>query len=293
MKISATMICDSIGTNGKRLPTMHLQYPRFIHAEAKTHRILSSDSENEVIIIQQSAGLMDDPNLSRNASSSRAIPTSKLIEQVRNDPVMPIFWGKNQAGMQAKEELKGFYKEAAIQNWKQAAINAANSAEAMLANGLHKQTANRVLEPFLPINVIVTATEWTNFFDLRDHKDAQPEIKELARCMKQAMRESTPTLLSAGQWHLPYITKEERVKFHNDQVFLAKLSAARCARVSYLKHDGSEPNIDEDLALFNKLIMAKPSHSSPAEHQAYFDPLIESSRNFHGGWVQFRDYLKV
>lgn len=270
MKISATMICDSIGTNNKRLTTLQLQFHRFILPEFNTHRMFS-----------------------RNASSSRAIPTSKLIEQVRNDPVMPIFWGKNQAGMQAKEELKGFYKETATQNWKQAAINAANSAEAMLANGLHKQTANRVLEPFLPINVIVTATEWDNFFELRDHKDAQPEMEELAKCTKQAMWESTPTLLSAGQWHLPYITKEERVKFHNDQVFLAKLSAARCARVSFLNHDGTSPIIEKDLQLFSSLIESKPVHASPTEHQAYFDPLIESSRNFKGGWVQFRDYIKV
>lgn len=298
MTITAEVIADSIGTNGKRITTLQLHYHRFIHAEAKTHRVLSSDSENEITIIQQSAGLMDDVNLSRNASSSRAIPTSKLIEQVRNNPVMPVFWGRNQAGMQAREEMPFNAKHNAIEEWQNAAINAADSAEYMEKLGCHKQIVNRILEPFLPINVIVTATEWDNFFELRDHPDAQPEMQELARCMKRAMQESEPQLLKPIHWHLPYIKADEMLRFHSlsnklDITDLAKISAARCARVSYLKHDGTNPSIEEDLALFEKLVMAKPSHASPCEHQAYFDPIIESSRNFKGGWVQFRDYLKV
>ncbi len=268
MNISAIIVADSIGTNEKRITTMQLKFHRFILPEFNTHRMFS-----------------------RNASSSRAIPTEKLIEQVRNRPVMPVHWGKNQAGMQAKEELTGNELEAAKMNWLVSAENAATSAQAMLSNGVHKQIVNRVLEPFLPINVIVTATEWDNFFELRDHPDAQPEMQELARCMKVAMQESEPRLRQYREWHLPYITDGENDEWHSK--ILAKISAARCARVSYLKHDGTPSTPKEDLALFDKLIMSKPSHSSPAEHQAFFDPTIESSRNFKGGWVQFRAILGV
>lgn len=270
MNISAIIVADSIGTNEKRITTMQLKFHRFILPEFNTHRMFS-----------------------RNASSSRAIPTAKLIEQVRNNPVMPVFWGKNQAGMQAKEELDDFCKKNAIMHWKQAAENAADDAGWLLSTGLHKQIVNRLLEPFLPINVIVTATEWDNFFELRDHPDAQPEMQELARCMKRAMQESEPKSLNPIHWHLPYITDDDYKQDHLTDIDLAKISAARCARVSYLKHDGTNPSIEEDLALFEKLVMAKPSHASPCEHQAYFHPESISSRNFKGGWVQFRDYLKV
>src|SRR5574343_121309 len=266
MNISAIIVADSIGTNEKRITTMQLKFHRFILPEFNTHRMFS-----------------------RNASSSRAIPTAKLIEQVRNNPVMPVFWGKNQAGMQAREELTGEELAEVKGEWCLAAMNAADHAEYMTTLGCHKQIVNRILEPFLPINVIVTATEWDNFFELRDHPDAQPEMQELARCMKRAMQESEPEF---NGWHLPYIEddKIDGTKYKFD--YLAKISAARCARVSYLKHDGTNPSIEEDLALFEKLVMAKPSHASPCEHQAYFDPIIESSRNFKGGWVQFRDHLK-
>jgi len=288
-QISAKVIEDSISLDGARLTTLELVYHRYIHAECKTHRVLSSDSKNECYVIEQSAAFMDDKMLSRNASSSRAIPTHKLIERVRNNPMMPVHWGANQSGMQAREELSGFSKESAMQNWKNAAIFAADSAQAMLDNGLHKQIANRVLEPFLPIHVIVTATEWDNFFSLRVHPDAQPEINELATKMLSAMDGSTPKVLSRSEWHLPYVTDSERDNI--DNMLLAKMSAARCARVSYLTHDGENPSIEKDLALYERLVGSKPVHASPVEHQAY--PLSnkdEWCRNFRG-WKQFRSLI--
>jgi len=267
-QISAKVIEDSISLDGARLTTLELVYHRYIHAEFMTHRMFS-----------------------RNASSSRAIPTHKLIEQVRNNPMMPVHWGENQSGMQAREELSGFSKEAAMQNWKNAAIFAADSAQAMLDNGLHKQIANRVLEPFLPIHVIVTATEWDNFFLLRIHPDAQPEINELATKMKAAMDNSMPILLETrNDWHLPYVTGEERDSTLDKRV-LAKLSVARCARVSYLTHDGENPSIDKDLALYEKLVGSNPKHCSPVEHQAYpLSSKYELCRNFRG-WKQFRSLI--
>lgn len=259
----AKIIEDSIAPNGKRLVTMQLRYQRFIHAEFMTHRVFS-----------------------RNASSSRAIPVAKMLEQVRNDPAMPVHWGKNQAGMQANEELSGYDLVEAMEYWKDAANAAANIAAAMNELGLHKQVANRILEPFQFINVVVTATEWGNFFELRTHKDAQPEFQVLAKEMKRVMDESKPVVRHIGEWHLPYVQAEERKIYPVD--LQIQMSAARCARVSYLKHDNTKPNVEDDIALYHRLITSKPSHASPIEHQATpFSKADYASNNFWG-WEQYR-----
>ena len=204
---------------------------------------------------------------SRNASSSRAIPVNKMIEKVRNDPAMPIHWGRNQKGMQADEELNIFDKEQAIQDWRYGALRAVDVAIRISELEIHKQIVNRLTEPFQHIKVIVTATEWDNFFNLRLHKDAQPEMQELARCMKQAMDESTPVELEPrGWWHLPYV---EFPGPRGKEISLdkaVKCSVARCARVSYLNHDNTNPSIEDDIKLYDKLLEA--GHMSPFEHQA-------------------------
>lgn len=259
----AKIIEDSIATNGKRLVTMQLRYQRFIHAEFMTHRVFS-----------------------RNASSSRAIPVAKMLEQVRNDPAMPVHWGKNQAGMQADEALVTPELTYAIDAWHEAANKAADIAEHMSTIGLHKQVANRILEPFQFINVVVTATEWDNFFELRTHRDAQPEFQVLAHEMKRVMDTSVPTVRHIGEWHLPYVQVDERRMYPVD--IQIQMSAARCARVSYLKHDNSKPNVEDDIALYNRLVTSKPSHASPIEHQATpFSKASYASNNFWG-WEQYR-----
>lgn len=271
--ITAKVIEDSIAsTNGVRLTTLQLQYPRFIHAEFMTHRVFS-----------------------RNASSSRAIPVAKVIEQVRTNPAMPIHWGKNQPGMQAKAEMEGQQLETMMRAWQQAAREAAATAEFMEKHGLHKQVANRILEPFQYMHVIVTATEWENFFLLRDHPDAQPEIHALAKVMKAAMAQSTAALLHEDQWHLPYVTRQERLENFGNWELLMKISAARCARVSYLTHDGQTPSIEKDLALYERLVGSVPLHASPIEHQA--TPMLHegSSEHWSGnfrGWTQYRKMVE-
>lgn len=267
--ITAKVIEDSIAENGVRLTTLQLCYPRFIHAEFMTHRVFS-----------------------RNASSSRAIPVAKMIEQVRTNPAMPIHWGKNQAGMQAKEEMSGQELETMMRAWQQAAREAAATAEFMEKRGLHKQVANRILEPYQYMHVIVTATEWENFFELRNHPDAQPEIHALAKVMHFALAESRPVQRQENEWHLPYVTRAERVAFSTDLDLLLKLSAARCARVSYLTHDGQTPSVEKDVALYDRLVGSKPLHASPIEHQA--TPLPEAdmwSGNFRG-WLQNRKIVE-
>lgn len=285
--IAVKVIEDSVNATGNRLTTLQLVYPRFIHAELMTHRVFS-----------------------RNASSSRAIPVKKMLEMVRNEPARPIHWGKNQPGMQANEQLTGDLLFKAQELWHDAAVRAAEIAERMMDIGLHKQVANRILEPFQHINVVLTATEFDNWDELRDHDDADPNIHELARQIKAARNASKPTLLEYGQWHLPYITADDReaARLHvlgsgeksidADELreavneLLCRISAARCCRVSYLKHDGAVASIVEDLALCDRLAAARPIHASPFEHQA--TPMPEAMPHvifYGGGDVEVKGYV--
>lgn len=251
MTIKATIIADSIA-NGIRLTTLELEYPRFIHSQMMTHRMFS-----------------------RNASSSRAIPVEKIISQVEKNPAIPISWGKNKPGMQAGEELSNVEQQYARLDWISALEEAAYRAESLAETGVHKQIVNRLLEPFSHIKVIVTATEWDNFFKLRLHEDSQPEIQELARVMLSALKASKPQELNLGEWHLPYVSWEEIETWWfsgenptNLGLFevAVKCSVARCARVSYNNHDNSTPDIEKDIKLADKLLAA--GHMSCFEHQA-------------------------
>lgn len=264
--ILVKVVADSI-YNGVRLTTLQLRYHRYIHGEFMTHRVFS-----------------------RNASSSRAIPVKTMLKQVWNDPAMPVHWGVNRPGMQAKEELSGWKVKAAKFAWRTAAKVACVGAWTLSKIGVHKQLANRLLEPWQFIHVIVTATEWDNFLLLRDHPDAQPEIQELASKIKYAMEDSTPDILRAGQWHLPFVTLDERR--HYDLSNCIKMSVARCARVSYLTHDGKVPNIEKDIALHDTLVVSKPIHASPAEHQATPSKAFYFHKNFKD-WVQYRTYVEI
>lgn len=257
----AEVIADSV-CGGIRLTTLSLIYPRFIHAEFMTHRVFS-----------------------RNASSSRAIPVKRMLELVRTEPAMPIHWGKNQSGMQAYSELTEDEIVQAKQLWIEAAFGAANVAEKMAAMGLHKQVANRVLEPFQHMNVVVSSTDWKNFFDLRDHEMAQPEIRVLAQEMKKAMDDSLPVERVSGDWHLPYVSESEK----ENLLDAVRISAARCARVSYRTFEGTIPKIEEDLKLFDKLAKAEPPHLSPLEHVAVYEDSDKRFGNFRG-WKQLRQF---
>ena len=284
--ISAKIIADSIANN-VRLTTMELNYPRFIHSEFMTHRMFS-----------------------RNASSSRAIPIEKMIASTEASPAVPIHWGKNQPGMQAGEEIK--YIATAKYRWTLAAEQAIIYAAKLNSMKLHKQVVNRLLEPFQYIKVIVTATEWDNFFRLRLHRDAQPEIVALASSMKKAMDDNIPRKLDKDEplsWHLPYISMVDLEFWAVGELStldLIKCSVARCARVSYLNHDASEPIIEKDLELASKLL--KDGHMSPFEHQA--TPMRQDSFNVHAeegithidkydnlwsgnfrGWLQYRQMI--
>lgn len=261
------VIADSMNPDGQRLTTFQLEYPRFIHAEFMTHRVFS-----------------------RNASSSRAIPVERMLKSVREQPAKPMHWGANQAGMQADKEndqsvkipdgllvaYNAFRGMSTLQGelppvvdrqmaWKFSAWLAAEMSEALSDAGYHKQVANRLTEPFQTMKVVVTASEYANFFALRDHSMAQPEIQDLAATMIAAMNSAPPVHLEWGQWHLPYLTDADQVLTTNGKLMVC---TAKCARVSYDRHDGESANHLADFNLHERLVGSDPKHFSPAEHPA-------------------------
>ena len=265
MPYSARVLLDSISPAGIRLTTMEVRYPRFIHAEVMTHRLFS-----------------------RNSSSSRAVPIRKMIDAVRSEPAMPTWWGRNQSGMQAEDEISGEARALAEAEWRHALEDALVHAERLAASdiNLHKQLVNRILEPFAWITVIITATEWTNFFTQRTHPDAQPELKRVADLMLEAYRTSEPRALEHGGWHTPLILPDEEASLPLQERL--QISVARSARVSYLSHDGTRDHA-KDIELYERLVGGGANgHWSPFEHIA--TPLASAgawSGNFRG-WEQYR-----
>jgi thymidylate synthase ThyX len=304
--IRAEMILDSVDPSGKhRMRTFKVRYPWFIHGEVMTHRVLS-----------------------RNASSNRAIPLSKMLFEVRSDFLRaePVFWGAEQKGMEPGGELSNENiageivspKMLARETWRQAAHAAAGMAEQLGNIGAHKSLCNRLLMPFTHANVVISGTEWDNFFGLRLDKAADPTMRALAIAMWEAQEESAPTFLAPGEWHLPFIRKEDEDEILKlveidcginppDEAWikiLIKISVARCARVSYESFEtGKQSTVEEDLKLYDRLVGAQPLHASPAEHQATPDEFIGAGRNSPGwwrfgqehgnlvGWRQFRKML--
>lgn len=262
MTITAKVIAHSRHVGSHDLITMEMRYPRFIHAEFMTHRVFS-----------------------RNASSSRAVPVARMIQDVLDDPAMPVAWGSNKPGMQAGEDVDPLVQERAKREWLWTCRDAVQSAKRLAQDGLHKQIVNRILEPFAHISVVVTATEWDNFFALRCHPDADPTMRALADAMRDAIDGSVPHF---AEWHLPYVSHAESDDLDVSIDTLALISAARCARVSYLNHDGTAPDIDKDLALAKRLLDSR--HMSPFEHQAHATP-GHPSRNFNG-WTQHRAMIE-
>lgn len=259
----------------ENLWTFELMYPRYIHSEFMTHRVFS-----------------------RNASSSRAIPVKRMIEQVRENTVIPPKVFMNQKGMVGETEADPVTTTAFHVLWEEAAENACKTAEMMERLGIHKQHVNRILEPFQFIKVIVTATDWYNFFVLRLAPDAQPEIRELASAIYDEMKRyhnKDVGVLELDKEHivvsLPYITDEDIKEIGKEEYhLLMKISAARCARVSYNNHDGSKPDIEKDLKLYGHLYDSK--HMSPMEHACIRDEDYHKNANLTG-WKSLRYLIET
>lgn len=273
---SAKIIADSISPSSHRLTTMEITCHRFVLAEFNTHRVFS-----------------------RNSASSRAIPVSKQLEKVKNDPAYPLSWPSEQKGMQGGGELTLNDLQNAQKMWDMVRWGTINQVEMYLkvaggfegASVLHKSLLNRLLEPFMWHTIIVSSTEWDNFFKQRCSPLAQPEIRVVAEKMREVLENSTPSIIPYGAWHMPYIDhKEAGEQFEAGGTWdLKAVSAARCARVSYLTHDGvRDMEVDEEL--YQKLITADPPHASPLEHVA--TPCLPTRHFSHQGnftgWDQLR-----
>lgn len=259
-QISATpILLSKCSETGNKVETWELEYPRFIHGEFMTHRLFS-----------------------RNAASSRAIPINVIMKQVMTNPAMPIQWGMNQSGMQAGKVSKS--TASCIWAWKKAAVGSVLAAKVLQKLGLHKQIVNRVMEPFMRMKVVVTATDWDNWYYLRNHPDAQPEIHELARVMLEKREDMVDDYLELqpGEWHLPYVHNgfidDDLEGGQRIQTFFAdeecteeltlqgalKISSSCCAQVSYRKNDQS---IEKANKIWDQLVGMTPVHASPFEHQ--------------------------
>jgi len=294
--IKAEMILDSVDPSGKhRMRTFKLRYPWFIHGEVMTHRMLS-----------------------KNASSNRAIPLRKMLEEARSDELRaePVYWGAEQKGMEPGGELTGLALDSVRDGWRRAAMYAADRAEYMSLHGLHKSLCNRLLMPFTHANVVISGTEWDNFFGLRLDKAADPTMRALAEAMWRVQGESTPTMLQPGEWHLPFVSEEDQDSVlrvvetdwnvhPSDEEWCKtciKVSVARCARVSYESFEtGKRSTVEEDLKLYERLVGAQPLHASPAEHQVTPDrEMTDGARMVgwrhpeqHGNLVGWRQYRKM
>lgn len=277
--ITATVLADSVSNEGVRLTTFELVYPRMILAELNTHRVFS-----------------------KNSASSRAIPIKRMIQMIRDNPAVPASWRMHESGMQGYTVADLEIALAGQAIWLEAMEDAIRHAERLDKLGLHKQIVNRLTEPFAHMKTVLTGVYFENFFGLRDHHMADPTIDALAKAMRPAMLASTPKLLQPGEWHLPYVTEEERGTHEGNT--LLKVSAARCARTSYNNMGGKRSSVDEDVALHDRLLVDQPIHASPAEHQAtpdiqigqdsYSDAVIWEQPYLHGnlgGWVQYRKTL--
>ena len=274
MSTYARVIEDSVNPEGDRLTTIEVEFWRPVLAEFNTHRVFS-----------------------RNSASSRAIPVNKQIDRLTIDPAEPLVWSTEQAGMQGGEPLTGKELEDAQNCWERARHDAIAHARHLQSLGVHKSIVNRLLEPFMWHRVIVTATDWQGFWDQRCSPLAEPRIEEAANAMRDALEDSTPTLVGYGEWHMPYLRPEdwqgEVTDWPEHCVKMRKVSAARCARVSYLTQDGVR-DIEKDLELYERLTSAYPPHSSPLEHVATpshpgwnSDEAAFHQGNFQG-WDQLR-----
>lgn len=241
---SAKVIADSVSPEGRRLTTFEVRTHRLVLAEFNTHRVFS-----------------------RNSASSRAIPVRKQIQRVKEDLAWPVSWPAEQRGMQGGDTLAPDLLRDAKDEWESAARGAAYSAERLSELGLHKSLCNRIIEPFMWHTIVVSATAWQNFLRQRISPLAQPEIRVAAEAIFNASASSTPKLLAEGEWHLPYVSDEDWEETSGHLSTLKAISCARCARVSYLTHDGKR-SIDADYELYRKLCMADPMHASPLEHVA-------------------------
>lgn len=241
VRAETKIVAHSTFERSPDLITVQATGRRFILSELNTHRTLS-----------------------KNSASSRAIPFPKQVRKIIDDLAYPEVWGAEKKGMQAGDEIDDVEEARVL--WEQASQEAVAVAEDLAALGVHKSIVNRLLEPFMWHTVVMTGTAWQNFFDQRCSPLAQAEIRVMAEGIETAIETSVAQHLEIGEWHLPYADPVEAMSTY-DYETLTKISAGRCARVSYLTQEGiRDPQADIDL--YESLVGANPPHWSPLEHVA-------------------------
>ncbi|WP_205473552.1 FAD-dependent thymidylate synthase [Nocardioides sp. SYSU D00038] len=255
----ARIVADSRNEQGVRLTSMEVRFHRFVLSEFNTHRVFS-----------------------RNSASSRAIPIAKQLSKLQDGLAIPLSWPTEKPGMQGGPELEPSAMTCAEKEWVSAADAAIEAVRKLQDLRVHKSVTNRLLEPFMWHTVVVTSTAWENFLLQRDSDLAQPEIRVVAQQMRKELDNSSPTDLVEGQWHLPYVRAEDR-DAGLSVLDLVKVSAARCARTSYLTQDGSR-DVEKDFLLYERLVSARPAHWSPLEHVA--TPWVENQMQHD---IEFQD----
>lgn len=265
MAYKAEIVLDSISTAGHRLTTMLCQWPARIHWDFLMHRAFS-----------------------RSVSSTRAIPAKTMMEWVSNDPFIPIHFGSNRKGMQSSAEVVAD-EQGAREDWLEGLHQAIAVAQWLHQKGCHKQIVNAVLMPYMWMNVVLSGTDdaWANFFSLRCHEDAAPEVQKQAVLMMRVYDASKPVVRTS---HWPFVTEDEIGQIRNAWI-TSKVSAARCARTSYLTIEGKTPTVEEDLALYERLAGSNPKHANPLEHPAMATLGDYTPPGNFVGWHQFRHQI--
>lgn len=248
----------------KRLATFVLKIPKFLWGHIISHRALS-----------------------RNSASSRAIPAKWIRKNVLQNPFLPVYFGENKPGMQSGNALKGVKLWTAKKIWLWSRYVPVFFHYLGEKIGIHKEVVNRLIEPWLMVDIIITATEWSNFISLRANEAAQPEIQYVAEQINNLLNKQFPTKLQTGDWHIPFILEKEK---DLDIETKKKVSAARCARVSYSLFNGKTSDIDSDLRLCEKL--SSSGHWSPFEHVAQALDKKERIGNLIG-WKQYRKEFEM
>lgn len=273
--ISAKIIADSVSVyTGKRLTTFEIVAHRFILAEINTHKMLS-----------------------KNSASSRAIPIISAIEEIIKNTAYPLEWRKNQSGMVAAELLDDITINKAKAIWTETRDFVTNKVQELSDLGLHKQWANRLQENFSYQKIIITGTEWDNWFWLRICPTAQPEINKLSSLMLQEYNKSVPKILKNGEWHTPYVSSARDVndvlRYYTNGIEVdletaLKVSASCCAQVSYRKLDDSLEKAEKvfDMLNLGSTDEDAKSHSSPVEHSGtpIKSGLFKNNKHFSGTW---------
>lgn len=263
-RTKAELLAYSSSWVGTNVATFLLTIPRVMLPELTRHR-----------------------NFSFSVESSRAKSIEKVIEDIVKNKYYPD-WTINKKGMSGDKLSDINQRKRANEKVDFLANTIINVVELSLKDelGIHKQNANRYLEPFQYIDVIVTGslTDWLAFLELRHPQGdlinkcedsephginysfpAQSEIQNIAIKVWNILKDAEPNYLEPGEYHLPYrLENDERVYTIEEQLSYA---SSKCATISFGNHsedNKTKANLDNTNRLYKRLINHK--HWSPLEH---------------------------